>query len=134
MTAIDRLSALASDEECHWNLAGPADQDCVDVSVADLRTALDRIKALEGALAKSERQASRMEAALEENGNAQAWRDGFKACAEVVNSVRFHATWGPKASPEDGVRMALESVRESVSNSVAAQEARAALTPPPERQ
>jgi len=48
---IKRLIALVENDECHWNLDGPPQSDCVDVLVSDLRALLldyqERGRALE---------------------------------------------------------------------------------------
>jgi hypothetical protein len=37
---IKRLAALVENDECHWNMDGPPESDCVDVLVSDLRALL----------------------------------------------------------------------------------------------
>jgi hypothetical protein len=48
---IKQLAALVENDECHWNMDGPPESDCVDVLVSDLRALLldyqERGRALE---------------------------------------------------------------------------------------
>jgi hypothetical protein len=45
MLRLNRLRALVENDECHWNMDGPPESDCVDVLVSDLRAVLSLIQA-----------------------------------------------------------------------------------------
>lgn len=137
MTAIDRLTyfaaALREHVEAGLDMVVHT-EDCA-THAADLRTALDRIKALEG-------DAARFQALMrcgrikmqgssgvdphtgERNGNnvhfgAEFWPEPIEP--EWEETYRTGTTWG---------RACLRALADAILE----QEARAALTPPPERQ
>lgn len=39
-----RLTALVENDECHWNMDGPSECDCVDVLVSDLSAVLQALR------------------------------------------------------------------------------------------
>lgn len=45
---VARIKALVENDECHWNMDGPPESDCVDVLVSDLRAILSLIQSERG--------------------------------------------------------------------------------------
>lgn len=83
----------------HWS-AVHSRYDADDMSME----AADRIEALSA-------ENARLREAFEKSDKRQVWQDGFDAAKAMVLSFRCHATWGPKATPNDGIKLALDGVK-----------------------
>jgi hypothetical protein len=74
------------------------------------------------ALRASQAENARLREALEVKGKADIYRDGFDAAVAVAESVKTHVSWGPAATPNDGLEEGMKAIRSSL------QRARAAIT------
>ncbi len=73
-------------------------------STDDLQRRYDRLRTHHDALL----------AALKDTTGFQFYRDGVAAALDVAESVQMHATWGPDATPDDGLKLGLDGVKEAV--------------------
>lgn len=62
----------------------------------------------------------RLRAVIETKGIGDAYRDGFDAAVAVANSLTCHVTWGPEATPDDGLKHGIEACRRVMEKSRAA--------------
>lgn len=63
---------------------------------------------------KAEAERDRLRVALTESGKEQVFLDGYNCCVQIVDSLFLHVSWGPEATPDDGLRHALDAVREVI--------------------
>lgn len=54
---------------------------------------------------------ARLDEAFNRSDKRQIWQDGFDTAKELVLSVKVGASWGPKATPDDGVELALKAMK-----------------------
>lgn len=57
---------------------------------------------------RQQKEIDRLRTALEGNGSMDFFRDGAKHMRDVIASQQFHVDWGPMATPDDGLTLALD--------------------------
>ena len=78
----------------------------------------DEIDKLTAKLEKAQGQIERLNEALEEKGLSEVWSDGYRACLAVADSYRIHVTWGPEATPDDGLKHGIDGLRDVLHRAV----------------
>lgn len=87
--------------------------DCYSKCRGIMQEAADALTAL---AAENER----LREALEKKGKTQIYIDGFDAAVSVSDSYRCHVTWGPDATPDDGLKEGIRGIQTVLRQSRAA--------------